>query len=47
MNPSKDFEQINFNLFNFSFDQDQQDMRDPVLNYFNNLNSNNFDNPYV
>ena len=31
MNPSKDFEEINFNLFNFSNDQDQQNMRDPVL----------------
>ena len=33
MNPSKDFEQINFNPFNFFNDQD--------------LNSNNFDSPYV
>ena len=47
MNPSKDFEQINFNPFNFFNDQDQQDMRDPDLNYFNDLNSNNFDSPYV
>ena len=47
MNPSKDFEQINFNPFNFINDQDQQDMRDPDLNYFNDLNSNNFDSPYV
>ena len=46
MNPSKDFEQINFNPFNFFNDQDQ-DMRDPDLNYFNDLNSNNFDSPYV
>ena len=47
MNPSKDFEQINFNPFNFFNDHDQQDMRDPDLNYFNDLNSNNFDSPYV
>ena len=47
MNPSKDFEQINFNPFNFFNDQDQQDMRDPDLNYSNDLNSNNFDSPYV
>ena len=46
MNPSKDFEEINFNLFNFSNDQDQQNMRDPDLNFFNNLNSNKFDSPY-
>ena len=47
MNPSKDFEQINFNPFNFFNDQDQQDMRDSDLNYFNDLNSNNFDSPYL
>ena len=47
MNPSKNFEQINFNPFNFFNDQDQQDMRDPDLNYFNDLNSNNFDSPYA
>ena len=47
MNPSKDFEQINFNPFNFFNEQDQRDMRDPNLNYFNDLNSNNFDSPYV
>ena len=47
MNPSKDFKQINFNLFNFFSDQDQQDMRDSGINYFNNINSNNFDSPYV
>ena len=46
MNPSKNFEQINFNPFNFFNDQDQ-DMRDPYLNYFIDLNSNNFDSPYV
>ena len=46
MNPSKDFEQINFNPFNFFNDQDQ-DMRDPDLNYFNDLNSDKFDSPYV
>ena len=46
MNPSKDFEQVNFNPFNFFNDPDQ-DMRDPDLNYCNDLNSNNFDNPYV
>ena len=47
MNPFKDFKQINFNPFNFFNDHDQQDMRDPDLNYFNDLNSNNFDSPYV
>ena len=47
MNPSKDFELINFNPFNFFNHQDQQDMRDPDLNYFIDLNSNNFDSPYV
>ena len=47
MNLSKDFEQINFNPFNFVNDHDQQDVRDPDLNYFNYLNSNNFDSPYV
>ena len=41
MNPSKDFEQINFNPFNFFNDQDQQDLRDP------DLNTNKFDSPYV
>ena len=46
MNPSKNSEQINFNPFKFFNDQNQ-DMRDPDLNYFNDLNSNNFDNPYV
>ena len=46
MNPSKDFEQINFNPFNFFNDQDQ-DMRDSDLNHFNDLNSNNFDTWYV
>ena len=30
MNPSKDFEQINFNPFNF-FNEQDQDMRDPDL----------------
>ena len=47
MNPCKDFKQINFSLFNFFNDQDQQDMRDSGINYFNNINSNNFDSPYV
>ena len=47
MNPSKDFEQINFNTFNFFNDKDRQDMSDPDLNYFNDLNSNNFDSPYL
>ena len=47
MNPSKDFKQINFNAFNLFNDHDQQDMRNPDLNYFNDLNSNNFDSPYV
>ena len=56
MNPSKDFKQINFNPFNFFNDQnygefinlqDQQDMRDSDLNYFDDLNSNNFDCPHV
>ena len=46
MYPSKDFEQINFNLFSFFNNQDQE-MRDPDLNYFNDLNSNNFGSPYV
>ena len=46
MNPSKDFEESNFNSSNFFNDQDQ-DMRDPDLNYFNDLNSNNFDSLYV
>ena len=45
MNPSKDFEQIDFNPFIFFNDQDQ-DMRDPDLNYFNDIKSNNFDSPY-
>ena len=31
MNPSKDFEQTNFNPFNFFNDHDQQDMRDSDL----------------
>ena len=43
MNLSKDLELINFNLFNFFNDHAQQDMRDPDLNYFHDLNSNNFD----
>ena len=47
MNPSKDFEQINFNPFNFFNDHDQQDMRDSDLNYFSDLNFNNFDSPHV
>ena len=47
MNPSKEFEQINFNPFNFFNDHDQQDMRDADLNYFNYLNSNNFNSPYI
>ena len=47
MNPAKDFEQINFNPFNFFNDQDQQDMRNPDLNYCNDLNFNNFDSRYV
>ena len=47
MNPSKAFEQINLNPFNFFNDHDQQDMKDPDLNYYNDLNSNNFDSPYV
>ena len=34
------------NLFNFFIDQDQ-DMRDPDLNYFNDLHFNNFDRSYV
>ena len=46
MNSSKDFKKINFNFFNFFNDQDQ-DMRNPDLNYFNDLNSNNFDSTYV
>ena len=47
MNPSKNFEQINLNPFNFFNDQDQQDTKDADLNYFNDLNSNNFVSPYV
>ena len=43
MNPSKDFEQINFITFNNFNDQDQQNIRDPCVNYFNDSNSNNFD----
>ena len=53
MNSSKAFVQINFNPFltliipNNPFnDHDQQDMRDPDLNYYNDLNSNNFDSAY-
>ena len=42
MNSCKDFEQINFSPFNFFNDQVQKDMRDPGLNYFNDLNSNYF-----
>ena len=42
MNSSKDYEQVNFNSFNCFSDQDDY-MRDPNLNYFNDLNSNNFD----
>ena len=45
--PSKDFDQTNFNPFNFFNDQDQQGMRDPDLKSFNDLNSNNFDNPHL
>ena len=44
MSPSKDFKKINFNPFIFLNDQ-EQDIRDPELNYFNILNSNNFDSP--
>ena len=47
MNPSKDFEQINFNSSKFFNDQDQQDVRETDLNYFKDLNSNNFDSPYI
>ena len=43
MNSCKDFEQINFSPFNFFNDQGQEDMTDPDLNYFNDLNSNYFD----
>ena len=46
MNPSKNFEQIYFNPFNF-FNEQDQDMRDPDLNYFSDLNSNDFNSPYV
>ena len=47
MNWSKDFEQINFNPWNFLSNQDQE-MRDSDLkNYFNDLNSINFDSPHV
>ena len=47
MNPSKDFKQINVNPFIFFNGHDQQDRRDPDLNDFNNLSSNNFDSPYI
>ena len=47
MNPSKDFEQINFNPFNNFNDKYQQNIRDPGVNYFNDSNSKNFDSPYV
>ena len=47
MNPSKNFEQINLNPFNFFNDQDQQDTKYPDLNYFKDKNSNNFVSPYV
>ena len=47
MNLSKNLELFNFSLFNFFNDHDQQDMTDPDLNYFHDLNSNNFDSPYV
>ena len=46
MNSSKDFEEINFNPFKF-FDEKDEDRRDPDLNNFNDLNSNNFDSSYV
>ena len=36
MNSSKEVEQINLNPFNFFNDQDQ-DMRDPGLDYFNDI----------
>ena len=36
INSSKEVEQINLNPFNFFNDQDQ-DMRDPGLNYFNDI----------
>ena len=44
MNPLRNLEQFNFNPFNFFNDQDQ-DMRNPDLNYFNDLNFSNFDSP--
>ena len=47
MNPSKDFEQINFNSSKFFNDRDQQDVRETELNYFKDLNSNNFDSPFI
>ena len=43
MNSCKDFEQINSSPFNFFNYQGQEDMTDPDLNYFNDLNSNYFD----
>ena len=46
MNLSKDFGKINFNPFNLFYDQDQE-MRGPDINYFNDLKSNNFDSPYA
>ena len=47
MNPSLDLEQINFNPFNYFNDQDQQDIKDLELNYFKDLNTNNFDSPNI
>ena len=43
MNSCKDFEQINSSPFNFFNYQGQEDMTDPDLNYFNDLNSDYFD----
>ena len=42
-----DFEQISFSSFNFFNGQNQQDMSDTDSNYFNDLNSNNFDSLHV
>ena len=39
MNPSKDFERINFNPFNFFNDQDRQGMRDIKYKIQNNKRS--------
>lgn len=46
MNPLKDFQETNFDAFNIFNDQDQ-DMREPVLNCLKDLSSNDFNIPSV